>query len=162
MYCDSTYFEPICLQLYNSWTSSSCFINWNYFCKEFCKKFWKLKNLILGTSDAWSMSRSSQQPCEPAYYIEDWRIFSHTSYGRWHMTVDFYWGYNGLQDARTMLHGAWRTALKPRPFNLVEYQRINFETPTISEAIHGGLYLNAGSLEPRGQGGTIQRRQLPP
>ena len=27
-----------------------------------------------GTSDAWLMSRSSHQPSEPAYYIEDSRI----------------------------------------------------------------------------------------
>ena len=26
--------------------------NWNYICKEFCKKLWK--KIILGTSDAWS------------------------------------------------------------------------------------------------------------
>ena len=35
-------------------------LNWNDFCKEFCKKLWKKK--ILGTSDAWSMSHSSQHP----------------------------------------------------------------------------------------------------
>ena len=29
---------------------------------------------MLGTSDAWSMSRSSQQPSKPAYHIEDCRI----------------------------------------------------------------------------------------
>ena len=29
---------------------------------------------MLGTSDAWSMSRSSHRPSKPAYYIEDWRI----------------------------------------------------------------------------------------
>ena len=29
---------------------------------------------MLGTSDAWSMSRSSQQTSDPAYYIEDCRI----------------------------------------------------------------------------------------
>ena len=28
----------------------------------------------LGTSDTWSMSRSSQRPSKPAYYIEDCRI----------------------------------------------------------------------------------------
>ena len=33
------------------------------------------KKLMLGKSDAWSMSRSSHQPSEPAYYIEDCRIF---------------------------------------------------------------------------------------
>ena len=32
------------------------------------------KKIILGTSDAWSMSRSSQRPSDPAYYIEDCRI----------------------------------------------------------------------------------------
>ena len=31
---------------------------------------------MLGTSDAWLMSRSSQRPSNPAYYIEDCRIFS--------------------------------------------------------------------------------------
>ena len=36
------------------------------------KKLWKKSKL--GTSDAWSMSRSSHRPREPAYYIEDCRI----------------------------------------------------------------------------------------
>ena len=40
-------------------------INWN----NFCKKLWKY--IILGTSDAWSMSHSSQQPSQPAYSIKD-------------------------------------------------------------------------------------------
>ena len=39
-------------------------INWNNFCKEFCKKSWK--NKIIGTSEAWSMSRSSQWPSDQA------------------------------------------------------------------------------------------------
>ena len=30
---------------------------------------------MLGTSDTWLMSRSSQQATEPAYYIVDCRIF---------------------------------------------------------------------------------------
>ena len=34
------------------------------------------KKPILGTSDGWSMSRLSQQPSNPAYYIEDCLIFS--------------------------------------------------------------------------------------
>ena len=29
---------------------------------------------MLGTSEAWSMSRLSRQPSDPAYYIEDCRI----------------------------------------------------------------------------------------
>ena len=33
-----------------------------------------MKKLILGTSDAWSMSRLAHQPSDPAYYIEDWLI----------------------------------------------------------------------------------------
>ena len=33
-----------------------------------------MKKIILGTSDAWSISRSSQQPSNTAYYIEDCRI----------------------------------------------------------------------------------------
>ena len=33
------------------------------------------KKVILGTSDAWSMSRLSQRSCDPAYYIEDCLIF---------------------------------------------------------------------------------------
>ena len=49
-------------------------INWNDFCKEFCYKLWK--KIILGTSDAWSMSYSSQRPSKPAYCIEDCRIFA--------------------------------------------------------------------------------------
>ena len=34
-----------------------------------------MKKIILGTSDTWSMSPLSWHPSEPAYYIEDWRIF---------------------------------------------------------------------------------------
>ena len=34
------------------------------------------KKIMLGTSDTWSMSRSSQRPNEPAYYIEDCRILT--------------------------------------------------------------------------------------
>ena len=30
---------------------------------------------MLGTSDAWSMIRSSQRPSKPVYYIEDCQIF---------------------------------------------------------------------------------------
>ena len=33
------------------------------------------KKIILGTSDAWSMSRLAHRPSNPAYYIEDWLIF---------------------------------------------------------------------------------------
>ena len=33
------------------------------------------KKVMLGTSDAWSTSRSSHQPSEPVYYIEDCQIF---------------------------------------------------------------------------------------
>ena len=32
------------------------------------------KKIILGTSDAWSIRRSSHQPIDPAYYIEDCQI----------------------------------------------------------------------------------------
>ena len=32
------------------------------------------KKIILGSSDTWSMSRLSQRPGDPAYYIEDCRI----------------------------------------------------------------------------------------
>ena len=35
-----------------------------------------MKKKILGTSDAWSMSHSSQQPSKSAYCIEDWLISS--------------------------------------------------------------------------------------
>ena len=48
-------------------------INWNIFCKEFCKRLWK--KIMLGTSDAWLMRHLSQRPSQPAYYIEDCRIF---------------------------------------------------------------------------------------
>ena len=34
-----------------------------------------LKKIMLGTSDAWSVSRSSQGPSDPVYYIEDCQIF---------------------------------------------------------------------------------------
>ena len=38
----------------------------------------KKKEIMLGTSDSWSMSRLSHQPREPGFYIEDCRILSFT------------------------------------------------------------------------------------
>ena len=38
-----------------------------------------MKKIILGTSDAWSMSSSPHRPSDPAYYIEDCRIFRQCS-----------------------------------------------------------------------------------
>ena len=38
------------------------------FAKNFARNYEKK---ILGTSDAWTMSRLSHQPSGPAYYIED-------------------------------------------------------------------------------------------
>ena len=56
-----------------------------YFCKIVKKKFKGFlrrileeimkKIIILGRSDTWSTSRLSHRPSNPAYYIEDWRIF---------------------------------------------------------------------------------------
>ena len=45
-----------------------------------CPKFIRNneKKIMLGTSDAWSMSLLSLRPSEPAYYIVDWRIFIHS------------------------------------------------------------------------------------
>ena len=43
------------------------------FAKNFCKKLWK--KIILGTSDAWSLSLSSKRPSDLAYYIEDCQIY---------------------------------------------------------------------------------------
>ena len=34
------------------------------------------KKIILGISDNWSMSPLSQRPSKPAYYIEDWLVFT--------------------------------------------------------------------------------------
>ena len=42
-----------------------------------------MKKKILGTSNAWSMSRSSHQPSDPAYYIEDCWISVHR-HRQWH------------------------------------------------------------------------------
>ena len=44
--------------------------------KQFLKKIFQeiVKKIILGTSDAWSMSPLSRRPSKPAYYIEDWQI----------------------------------------------------------------------------------------
>ena len=36
---------------------------------ECLKSIRNYEKKMLGTSDAWSMSRSSQQPSDPAYYI---------------------------------------------------------------------------------------------
>ena len=44
-----------------------------------CPKSYEImkRKIMLGTSDTWSMSHSSQQPRKPAYYIEDCRIYSY-------------------------------------------------------------------------------------
>ena len=45
-------------------------INWNNFCKEFCKKSWK--KIILGTLDTWSMSRVGPLTQQPS--VSYWRL----------------------------------------------------------------------------------------
>ena len=52
----------------------------------YCKKLWK--EIILGTSDAWSMRRSSHRPSDSAHYIEDCLIFSMTQL-LWHTFAHF-------------------------------------------------------------------------
>ena len=42
------------------------------FAKNFARNY--EKKIILGTSDTWSMRRSSHRQSDPAYYIEDCRI----------------------------------------------------------------------------------------
>ena len=44
-------------------------MNWNNFCKEFYKKIWK--KIILGTSDAWLTSHSSQGPSVLYWRLSD-------------------------------------------------------------------------------------------
>ena len=44
------------------------------FAKNIARNY--LKKIILGTSDPWLMRRSSHQPSDPSYYIEDYWIFS--------------------------------------------------------------------------------------
>ena len=48
--------------------------------KQFLQKILQeiMKNIILGTSDAWSLRHSSQWLSDPAYYIEDCRILVKT------------------------------------------------------------------------------------
>ena len=68
-------------------------INWKDFCKEFCEKLWKKKK-ILGTSDTWLMSRSSQQPSVLYWRLSDfWFVeYCQTSPNKnkspnlWHIT----------------------------------------------------------------------------
>ena len=43
-----------------------------------------MKKMILGTSDAWSLRRSSKQTSEPAYHIKDWRTSA------WHEKIKRY------------------------------------------------------------------------
>ena len=43
------------------------------FAKNFARNY--EKKIMLGTLDAWSMSHLSHRPSDPAYYIEDCRIF---------------------------------------------------------------------------------------
>ena len=40
-----------------------------------------MKKIMLGTSDAWWTSHSSQQPSKPAYYIVDCLIYRHAWVG---------------------------------------------------------------------------------
>ena len=40
------------------------------------------KKILLGTSDAWSMSCLPHRPSEPAYYIEDSQIFLSVFYAK--------------------------------------------------------------------------------
>ena len=49
------------------------------FAKNFVRNY--EKKIILGTSDAWSMSRLSQRTSDPACYIEDCRILGEIN---WH------------------------------------------------------------------------------
>ena len=44
------------------------------FAKNFVRNY--EKKIILGTSDTWSMSHSSKRLSDPAYYIEDCRIYN--------------------------------------------------------------------------------------
>ena len=46
------------------------------FAKNFARNY--EKKIMLGTSDAWTMSRLSHRPIDPAYYTEDCRISSKT------------------------------------------------------------------------------------
>ena len=48
------------------------------FAKYFARNY--EKKVILGASDAWLMSCLSHRPSNPAYYIEDWRIFEVCSF----------------------------------------------------------------------------------
>ena len=48
--------------------------NGTIFAKNFARNH--EKKIILGTSDAWLMSRSSQRPSDRAYYIEYFQIYS--------------------------------------------------------------------------------------
>ena len=49
--------------------------------KQFLQRNYE-KKIILGTSDAWSTSRWSHRPSDPAYYIEDCRILEKQHYNR--------------------------------------------------------------------------------
>ena len=56
------------------------------FAKNFARNY--KKKLILGTSDAGSMSHLSQQPSKPAYYIEDCGILRGGSLELLHILLD--------------------------------------------------------------------------
>ena len=49
-------------------------INWNDFCKEFCKKLWK--KISLGTSDTWSLVLLYKRTSVQSYSIIDGRILN--------------------------------------------------------------------------------------
>ena len=72
-----------------------CFSN---FLKTLCKFLQRIlqevMKKVLGTSDAWSMRRSSQRPSDPAYYIEDCRI-SGRNRTLWNSTIYMKCGRNG-------------------------------------------------------------------
>ena len=58
-----------------------------------------MKKKMLGASEAWSMSRSSQQPRDPAYYIEHCRVLDETHLIATKLTLSFHhlsWKYRQL------------------------------------------------------------------
>ena len=92
LYKNPTILNIIC------WVTGSLKTLYSYFCKfikeekKKSKRFLQRilqeimkKRTILGTSDACSMSHSSQRPSDPAtaYYVEDCRIYSYFLESRW-------------------------------------------------------------------------------
>ena len=74
-----------------------------------------MKKIMLGTSDAWSTSHSSQQPSEPEYHIIDCRIFRWWwwYYDWWRKSHALRGGSSFEEIDRRLCHRWWHSRQRP-------------------------------------------------